>query len=72
MAEGPGRGVERLDRLPRLPWPGRLVVGALAVVGAITIVQWVLAVFAWLIMLLTLVAVLVGLAFWVASERRRH
>ena len=72
MAEGPGRGVERLDRLPRLPWPARLVVGALAVVGAITLVQWVLAVFAWLIMLLTLVAVLVGLVFWVASERRRH
>ena len=65
------RPVRGLERRRRLPWPALLVVGALAVVGAITIVQWVLAVFAWLITLVMMVAVLVGLAFWVATDRRR-
>ena len=63
---------ESAEATRRLPWPARLVVAALAVVGAVTLVQWVVAVFAWLVMFAMLMLVLVGLAFWVAAEKRRR
>lgn len=63
---------ERAEATRRLPWPARLVVAALAVVGAITLVQWVVAVFAWLVMVAVLMVVLLGLAFWVATEKRHR
>ena len=69
MASEVRRGTEKLNRLP---WPALVIVGALAVVGAIAMVQWVLAIFAWLITLVMLVVVMVGLAFWVAAERRHR
>ena len=63
---------ERAEKTGRLPWPALLVLVALAVVGAVTLVQWVVAVFAWLVMFAMLMLVLVGLAFWVATEKRRR
>ena len=49
-----------------------VVMGALAVVGAITLVQWAVAVFAWLISFAMLMVVLLGLAWWVVTEKRRR
>lgn len=63
---------ERAESTRRLPWPARLAVVALAVVGAITLVQWVVAVFAWLVMFAMLMVVLLGLAFWVATKKRHR
>ncbi len=60
-----------VERLGRLPWPARLIVGALAVVGAVTVVKWIVTIFAWLITLLMILVVFVGLVFWVLTGRRR-
>ena len=46
--------------------------GALSVVGAVTLVQWAIAVFAWLITFAILIVVLFGLAGWVMTEKRRR
>ena len=56
----------------RLPWPAVAVVGALAVIGVVTLVQWVIAIFAWLITLLMMVVVMVGLGYWLVAELRRR
>ena len=56
----------------RLPWPAVVIVGALAVIGAVTLVQWVIAIFAWLITLLMMIVVMVGLGYWLVAELRRR
>ena len=61
-----------VERLARLPWPGQIVLGALTVVGAVTVVRWVVSIFAVLITLLMILVVLVALAFWVLSGRLRR
>ena len=48
-----------------------MVMGALAVVGAITLLQWALAVFTWLITFAMLMVVLLGLGWWVVTLKRR-
>ena len=60
-----------LEKLGGLSWPARAVVGGLAVVGAITMVQRVLAIVSWLVTLL-MVFVLIGLVFLVLIGRLRH
>ena len=61
-----------VERLGRLPWPGQLIVGALAVVGAVTVVKWIVTIFAWLVTLLMILVVFVGLVFWVLTGRHRR
>ena len=61
-----------VERLGRLPWPAQLIVGALTVVGAVTVVKWIVTIFAWLITLLMIVVVFVGLVFWVLTSRHRR
>lgn len=69
MEKETGRAVERLGRLP---WPAQLIVGALTVVGAVTVVKWVVSIFAWLVTLLMIVVIFVGLIFWVLTGRHRR
>ena len=52
--------------------PALVVMGALAVVGAVTLVQWAVAVFTWLISFTMLMVVLLGLAWWVVTQKRRR
>ena len=52
--------------------PTLVVMGALAVVGAVTLAQWAVVVFAWLISFAMLMVVLLGLAWWVVTEKRRR
>ena len=61
-----------LERLSRLPWPAQLILGALTVVGAVTVVKWIVTIFAWLITLLMILVVFVGLVFWVLTGRHRR
>ena len=61
-----------VEKMGRLGWPALVIVGGLAVVGAITMVQRILAIFSWLISLLMIIVVLVALAFWLVGERRRR
>ena len=69
MEKETGRAVEKLGRLP---WPAQLIVGALTVVGAVTVVQWVVTIFAWLVTLLAILVVLIGLVFLVLTGRLRR
>lgn len=69
MEKETGGAVERLDGLP---WPAKLMVGALTVVGAVTVVQWVVTIFAWLVTLLAILVVLAGLAALVLTRKRRR
>ncbi len=69
MEKETGRAVERLGRLP---WPAQLIVGALTVVGAVTVVQWIVSIFAWLVTLLAILVVLIGLVFLVLTGRLRR
>ena len=52
--------------------PALVVMGALSVLGAITLVRWAVAVFAWLISFAMLMVVLIGLACWIVVEKRRR
>ena len=61
-----------VERLGRLPGPALLILGALAVVGAVTLVKWIVTIFAWLITLLMILVVFGGLAFWVLTGRLRR
>ena len=61
-----------LEKLGGLSWPARAVVGGLAVVGAITMVQRVLAIVSWLVTLMMIFVVIVALVLWLASARRRR
>ena len=69
MEPEPGGDVEKLGGLS---WPARVVVGGLAVVGAITMVQRVLAIVSWLVTLLMIFVVVAALVVWLVSERRRR
>ncbi|MDE2876711.1 MAG: hypothetical protein F4Y12_12935 [Acidimicrobiaceae bacterium] len=61
-----------LEKLGGLSWPSRVVLGGLAVVGAITMVQRVLAIVSWLVTLLMIFVVIAALLVWLVSERRRR
>ena len=69
MEKETGRAVERLGRLP---WPAQLIVGALTVVGAVTVVKWVVGIFAWLVTLLMILVVFVGLILWILTGRQHR
>ena len=60
------------EKLGRLSWPAWVVVGGLALVGAITMVQRILAIVSWLITLLMIFVVVAALVVWLVSERRRR
>lgn len=62
----------RAERSKGPSLPALVVMGALAVVGAVTLVQWAVAVFTWLISFAMLMVVLLGLAWWVVTEKRRR
>lgn len=64
------RGPVERPRGPSLP--ALVVMGALSVLGAIMLVRWAVAVFAWLISFAMLMVVLIGLACWVVVEKRRR
>ncbi len=61
-----------LEKLGGLSWPARAIIGGLAVVGAITMVQRVLAIVSWLVTLLMIFVVIAALMVWLVSERRRR
>ena len=61
-----------LEKLGGLSWPARAIVGGLAVVGAITMVQRILAIVSWLVTLLMIFVVIAALVVWLVSERRRR
>ena len=61
-----------VERLGRLPWPAQLILGALTVVGAVTVVKWIVTILAWLITLLMILVVFGGLAVWVLTGRQRR
>ena len=64
--------VERRAQRSRGPsLPALMVMGALAVVGAITLLQWAVAVFTWLLTFAMLLVVLLGLGLWVVTLKRR-
>ena len=66
-----GADLEPRTPRPRGPsMPTLLVMGALAVVGAITLVQWVVAAFTWLVTLAMLLVVVVGLGWGVLTLLR--
>ena len=64
------RGPVEPTRGPSLP--ALVVMGALSVLGAISLVRWAVAVFAWLISFAMLMVVLIGLACWIVVEKRRR
>ena len=55
-----------------LSWSARVIVGGLAVIGAVTMVQRILAIFSWLLTLLMIIVVLAALAFMVVTGRYRR
>jgi predicted ferric reductase len=69
MEKETGRAVQRLGRLP---WPAQFIVGALTVVGAVTVVKWIVSILAWLVTLLAILVVLIGLVFLVLTGRLRR
>ncbi len=69
MEKDPGGDLEKLGGLS---WPARAIVGGLAVVGAITMVQRILAIVSWLVTLLMIFVVIAALVVWLVSERRRR
>ena len=69
MEKEAGGEVER----PRgLSWPARVIVGGLAVIGAVTMVQRILVIFSWLLTLLMIIVVLAALAYMVVTGRYRR
>ena len=61
-----------VERSSGLSWPARAVVGGLAVIGAVTMVQRILAIFSWLLTLLMIIVVLAALAYMVVTGRYRR
>lgn len=53
---------------PRLSPLGALVVGTLAIIGAISLVMWVLATLGWLIKLVIAVAVVLTVISWLVGR----
>jgi len=62
---------KRKPQLPkrRISAPAVIVIGGLAVFGAVTLVQWVLASIIGLVKLIVAVVVLLGIAGWVVSAK---
>ena len=56
-------------RNSRLSTPARIVVGALAIFGAVTLVQWVLTSLLSIVKFGLLVVVIIGVAAWVVSAK---
>lgn len=52
--------------------PGRLVIGGLAVFGAVTLVQWVLASVLAIVKFVIVIVVLIGVVGWVLSAKSRR
>ena len=69
MERGTGGAVERLGGLP---WPVQIIVGALTLVGAVTVVKWVVGIFAWLVTVLAILVVLIALAALVLTGKHRR
>ncbi|MXW87978.1 MAG: hypothetical protein F4Z54_00150 [Acidimicrobiaceae bacterium] len=61
-----------VELLGRLPWPTHIILGALTVVGAVTMVRWIISIFAVLITLLMILVVLVALAWLALTGRLRR
>lgn len=64
--------IERRQTSPRrngIPMPARIVVGALAVFGAVSLLQWVLTSILSIVKFGLLVVVVVGVAAWVVSAK---
>ncbi len=61
-----------VERLGRLSWPVHLILAALTVVGAVTVVKWIVSIFAVLITLLMILVVLVALAWLALTGRLRR
>ena len=61
-----------VKRLGRLPWPAQVIVGALTLVGAVTVVKWVVSIFAWLVTVLAILVVLIALAALVLTGKHRR
>ena len=67
--------LERRTATPRrqgLPAPARLVIGTLALFGAVTLVQWVLASVLTIVKFGLLVVVVVGVGAWVIGAKGRR
>ena len=60
----PGPPVRR-----KLSFPAVIVLGALALLGAVTLVQWALAAFLGLIRVAILIVVVISVAAWVVSAK---
>lgn len=60
-----------VEKLRGLSWPARIVVGGLAVIGAVTMIQRILAIFSWLLTLLLIIVVMVALLYWLITARHR-
>ena len=52
-----------------MPFPAVILMGALAILGAITLVQWALAAFLGLIRIAILIVVVVAVGAWVVSAK---
>ena len=61
-----------VERSGGLSWPAWVIVGGLAVIGAVTMVQRILAIFSWLLTLLMIIVVLAALAYMVVTGRYRR
>ena len=68
----PSKSGRRASGSRRLPWPAVVVVAAVALLGAITLVQWVVAAFAGLIKVILLVVVVAALATWIVAAKARR
>lgn len=67
--------IERQDNTPRqhgLSAPARLVIGALALFGAVTLVQWVLVSLLAIVKFAIVIVVVIGVAGWVVSAKSRR
>lgn len=60
----PGRAARR-----KVPFPAVIVLGALAILGAITLVQWALAAVLGLIRIAILIVIVVAVGAWVVSAK---
>lgn len=64
--------IERKKQAPQrrgLPRPARVLIGALAVFGTITLVQWIIVSLLGIIKLALLVVVIVAVAGWIINTK---
>ncbi len=67
--------IERRNTKPSrrgLPFPAVVVIGALAIFGAITAVQWVLGSLLGLVKFGLVLVIIVGVAGWIVSAKGRR